>query len=157
MRHDPLHRFELLDIRQGDKAEALLPIWSDQASAATSSPLAPFARPQFDAEVVPSASTATLAHISDVASHLLTPSGPWRLSFNLQLPDCSTSIRFSNKHPGASVVVVHMLKVIFRVARGDEQATDSKGKRKQYDITVEIPVHLLSVRFGNSSCLHFHH
>ena len=39
-----------------------------------------------------------------------------------------------------------VLKIIFRVERGDDEALDpTTGKRKLFDIVVQTPVHILSV------------
>jgi len=142
-RHDPVHRFELLSVHDPDKTKRLLPIFSDSPSAGATSPLASYARPEDDV-IPPSASTATLEHTSDIVSHLLAPSGPWRLGFNLRLPDCSSTLHFTHKPPGARVVVSHVLKIALRVARAEDGGTDTKGKPKMFDIIVETPVHILS-------------
>jgi hypothetical protein len=42
--------------------------------------------------------------------------------------------------------VTHLLKCVMRVERGDDVAIDPKtGKRKLFDIVVQMPVHILSV------------
>ena len=42
-----------------------------------------------------------------------------------------------------------MLKVIFRVQRGDDRDLDPvTGRRKMYDIVVQTPIHILSVRYN---------
>jgi hypothetical protein len=42
--------------------------------------------------------------------------------------------------------VQHWLKVTIRVERGDDQALDSKGRRKQFDIIIETPLKMLDCR-----------
>lgn len=115
-----------------------------------SSPLAPYVLTEISAVLPPTTSTASLEYSSDVASHLLTLSGPWKLRFDVRLPDCSSGLHFTNKSSTATVVVSHTLKVILRVDRGDDTLLDAKGNRKQFDIIVETPVHILSV--SDHSC-----
>jgi hypothetical protein len=65
---------------------------------------------------------------------LMDPLGPWHLEKNLHIPDCNARIRFSTKHDKTNISVGHSLKVILRVERGDDEALDVKGRRKQFDI-----------------------
>ncbi|GAA5952135.1 hypothetical protein JCM3765_005206 [Sporobolomyces pararoseus] len=82
----------------------------------------------------------------DTTPSLLDPNGPWHLEHNLQLPDCSSKINFSTHHEKANIAISHVLKIMIRVERGDDEFLDTKGKRKRWDIVVETPVHLLSCR-----------
>lgn len=141
--------YDIISIRNEDKHQRLLPIISDSATAASTSPLAPYARPGADEEpalaIPPSASTETLEHVSDVTSHLLNPSGPWHFHFDVQIPDCNSDIHFTNKGPGARIVVLHRLKTVLRVAAGVHDHEIGKEKPKLFDIIIETPIHLLSV------------
>jgi hypothetical protein len=72
--------------------------------------------------------------------------GPWVLASDLQLPVECGKIHFTYKHKGASITVSHILKIVFRVERGDDQCLDPKtGKRRLFDIVVQTPIHILSV------------
>lgn len=46
------------------------------------------------------------------------------------MPECATRINFSTHHEKANITVSHMLKIMLRVERGDDDFLDSKGKRK---------------------------
>lgn len=149
-RHEPVQHYEMIAVRQEDKQERLLPIISDSPSAAAKSPLAAYARPEGDEPpdliIPPSASQESLEHTSDVASHLLNPSGPWHLKFNLKTPDCNSGIHFTNREHGARIVILHRLKTTLRVAAGVfEPTSDPKERPKLFDIIIETPIHLLSV------------
>jgi hypothetical protein len=78
---------------------------------------------------------------------LLDPMGPWHLEKNLSVPDCASGIRFTTKHDKTNIGVGHWLKVTIRVERGDDEAVDAKGRRKQFDI-------IMSVWFSNLSESH---
>jgi len=66
----------------------------------------------------------------DTTPSLLDPDGPWHLEHNLQLPDCSSKINFSTHHEKSNIAISHVLKIMIRVERGDDEFLDSKGKRK---------------------------
>jgi hypothetical protein len=67
---------------------------------------------------------------TDTTPSLLDPFGPWRLESNLRLPDCASGLKFSTAHEKANITISHMLKVMLRVQRGDDEFLDSKGNRK---------------------------
>lgn len=139
-RHDPVRRFELLALYPPDK-QTLLPILSDSPLAAAASPLAQYARPEPATNFPTLASTEALLQPSEIAAHLLNPNGPWRLSFDLRVPDCLAAIHVTNKRPGGRIIVNHCLKVGLRVSRNS-----SPGKKpKMFDIMIEIPVNIISV------------
>ena len=49
------------------------------------------------------------------------------------------------------MVVQHTLKIVMRVERGDAQAIDPRtGKQKLFEIVVQTPVYILSVRIVSS-------
>ncbi|KAF8323995.1 hypothetical protein DL93DRAFT_2032876, partial [Clavulina sp. PMI_390] len=151
-RHEPVTHYEIVALRHEDKHKRLLPILSDSASSASSSPLAPYARPLLDQPpdlvIPPSASTESLERTSDVVSHLLNPSGPWHFRFEVPIPDCHSGIHFTNKGPGTRIVVLHRLKTVLRVGAGVSE--DSKEKPKLFDIIIETPIHLLSCQCQSS-------
>ena len=70
----------------------------------------------------------------DAVASLLDPFGPWYLDTTLQVPDCSSRIRFTTKHAKTNMSIAHWLKLIIRVERGDDVAVDAKGRRKQVSI-----------------------
>lgn len=73
--------------------------------------------------------------------------GPWSFERSVLLPRSCASLHFSNKNKRSNIVVQHTLKVVFRVTRGDDVAMDAKtGKRKMFDIVIQTPVTILSVR-----------
>ena len=132
-RTDPVMRFHLLSIRnEGKNAAPILPLESNDPDALLKSPLLPLIDPEADP--------------SEIASQLMGP-GPWSFHKELQLPDSCDKMRFTNKNRSANVTVSHTLKVIIRVERGDDLHVDKNGKRKLFDIVVQTPVHILSVRY----------
>jgi hypothetical protein len=68
--------------------------------------------------------------LADTTPSLLDPIGPWLMESFLKLPDCSTKVSFSTNHDKANISVSHILKIMLRVERGDDEFLDSKGKRK---------------------------
>jgi arrestin-related trafficking adapter 3/6 len=147
-RNETPRHLELLALNPPDKDKEprLLPILSDSPMAVASSPLAQYARPGSARPLPALASTEALLQSSEISSHLLNPSGPWRLSLNLPVPDCSSGIHFTNKLRGARIVVVHHLRVGLRVSSGLSEYDGNGNKSKMFDIIVEIPVNILSVR-----------
>lgn len=149
VRHDPMRHYDLVQIRPTTKEARLLPIFSDAPNAGADSPLVPYIHPDERDNtfptIPPSASTASLEHTSDMVSHLLSPSGPWRLRFNVQLPDCDSTMRFTNKGPGARIAVMHRLKTTLRVAKGIVDEKSDNKKLKMFDIIIETPIHILAV------------
>src|SRR5258707_19251 len=146
VRHGPIRRWELLSLRQSEKLEPLLPILSDSSSACSSSPLAPYARADSNAEIHSVASTATTS-LDEAVCQLLSPSGPWRLGFKLRIPDCSSTVHPTNRSPTALITVAHIFKFVMRVSSA--RNVDSKGTPKLFEITVEIPINILSVSQTN--------
>lgn len=123
-RHETPNRYPLLSLANKDDAQGflpLLPVLSESADALRLSPLSAMA-------VQARSRNETT---DDAISQLLEPFGPWYLETLLQVPDCLTKIKFSTKHESTNMAVTHWLKVILRVQRGDDQALDSKGRRKQ--------------------------
>lgn len=136
-RHETPRRFTLMAIKQPEKKERiepLLPIISDAANAAEDSPLASLAIQaamnappgEFDVE--------GLRPTDDAMANLMNPLGPWALAKDLIIPDCHTRIKFTTKHEKTNLTIAHCLKITIRVERGDDEAMDAKGRRKQFDI-----------------------
>jgi hypothetical protein len=126
----------------------LLPIFSDSPDAVLDSPLYPFVnrqeRDSGDTDI-------------DVASELLGP-GPYGISNTIHFPHCDR-LHFGYLQQDAigvghitgggggksNIEVKHSLKVVMRVERGDDKYLDKNGKRKRWDIVVQIGVGVISV------------
>ncbi|KAI0629402.1 hypothetical protein C8Q77DRAFT_1065317 [Trametes polyzona] len=130
-RTDPICRASLLALKYPKKdGPPILPLLSDDPDAFMQSPLAEIVDPNED--------------LGELVSSLMGP-GPWTIRKNLQLPKPGESLHTTNKNRKSNISVSHMLKVIFRVERGDDYAVDPQtGKRKLFDIVVQTPVHILS-------------
>ena len=130
-RTDPVTRIPLLALKYPKKdGPALLPLESDDPDAFRQSPLAEVVSPD--------------DNVGEIVSTFMGP-GPWSFRKDLQLP--KVCLHTTNKNRQSNICVSHMLKVIFRVERGDDSALDPQtGKRKLFDIVVQTPVHILSVR-----------
>ena len=135
-RSDPSNRIALLALRYPKKdGPALLPLLTDDPDALKQSPLAEVVDPDVD--------------LGEALSSYMGP-GPWTIRKDLQLPKAGNVLHATNKNRQSNISVGHMLKIIFRVERGDDEALDpTTGKRKLFDIVVQTPVHILSV----SPCL----
>ncbi|KAI0645200.1 hypothetical protein C8Q79DRAFT_970304 [Trametes meyenii] len=130
-RTDPINRVSLLALKYPKKdGPPLLPLSSDDPDAFRQSPLAEVVEPHED--------------LGELVSSLMGP-GPWTFRKCLRLPKAGESLHTTNKNRRSNISVSHMLKVIFRVERGDDCAVDPQtGKRKLFDIVVQTPVHILS-------------
>ena len=116
----------------------LLPLSTDDPEAFKQSPLQEVLGPEDD--------------VSDVVSSFIGP-GPWTIRKDLHLPKSEGTLHTTNKNMRSNISVSHMLKIIFRVERGDDSAVDPQtGKRKLFDIVVQTPVHILSVSLSGSRC-----
>ncbi|KZS87188.1 hypothetical protein SISNIDRAFT_461118 [Sistotremastrum niveocremeum HHB9708] len=132
-----------INSKDKDKEEPLLPIFSVSPDAPLNSPLYPY--------IVPPPEDP------DRSSALLSP-GPWVLKETLRFPDSCDRLHPTNRHRRSNLVVAHVLKVVLRVERGDDadKANQNQGKekekgdkekgRKQFDIVVQIGIHILSCR-----------
>ncbi|KZT72264.1 hypothetical protein DAEQUDRAFT_664375 [Daedalea quercina L-15889] len=131
-RTDPLTRIALMSLKHPQKdGPHILPLDSDDAQAFIHSPFADLVPPGED--------------VGEYASSLMGP-GPWRIQKELQLPDACNVLHFTNRNRRSNIFISHMLKIIFRVERGDDEAVDAQtGKRKMFDIVVQTPIHILSV------------
>jgi hypothetical protein len=81
---------------------------------------------------------------SDKLAHILSPDGPWHLAGLLRVPQ--EYVHMSHKHPWSFISIKHALKLYLRVERGDEDVDPKTGRKKQFDIIIETPVNILSVR-----------
>lgn len=123
-RHEGVKTFPLLKIEYPDLASPLLPLLSDEPDAVQRSPLSSF-------WINPTSS-------DNMTPACLDPLGPWDLEGALQLPDCTGRIHFSCAHDKANISIKHWVKVTMRVERGDDEFLDAKGKRKRWDIIIEV-------------------
>ncbi|KAL7277783.1 hypothetical protein ACG7TL_008726 [Trametes sanguinea] len=130
-RTDPINRVSLLALKYPKKdGPPILPLISDDPDALRQSPLTEVIDPNDD--------------LGEIVSSLMGP-GPWTIRKELQLPRAGESLHTTNKNRRSNISVSHMLKIIFRVERGDDHAVDPQtGKRKLFDIVVQTPVHILS-------------
>jgi hypothetical protein len=131
-RKDPKRRFVLLSLKCKDENSPLLPL-PEMVASVTDHPL------------------HSLFKADDNASEFmanLMGSGPWTFPMALTIPSAWGMLHFSNKNKHSPIEIAHTLKVTIRAERGDDQHIDSEsGKRKQFDIVMRMPVHILSVRF----------
>lgn len=142
VRSDTTQRFLLLSVKhEGKHPPSILPIESDDPDALIHSPLNQLLDPADD--------------LGEMASSLMGP-GPWTFHKDLKLPESCGKMHFTNKNRRANITVSHMLKVVIRVERGDDQFVDKAGKRKLFDIVVQTPVHILSVSNHLSSTKNLH-
>jgi hypothetical protein len=130
-RKDPKRRFVLLSLKSKDEKCPLLPL-PESVTSVTDHPLHFLVKADDNA--------------SDLMANLMG-SGPWTFPMALALPSSCEVLHFSNKNKRAPIEITHTLKVTIRVQRGDDLHMDSEtGKRKQFDIVMRMPVHILSVR-----------
>ncbi|EMD33151.1 hypothetical protein CERSUDRAFT_160706 [Gelatoporia subvermispora B] len=130
-RSDPVAKVPLLSLKTANKdGPPILPLSADDPDAFRKSPFVEVLGPDQDA--------------GEYASSLMGP-GPWVIRKELQLPKANGPLRFTNKNKKSNISVSHVLKIVFRVERGDDSAIDPQtGRRKLFDIVVQTPVHLLS-------------
>ena len=132
---DPITQYTLLSIKgEGKSAGPILPLESDSPDALRNSPLFALVDPH-----------STDVELSEIASSLMGP-GPWTFHQDLQLPRSCSVMKFTNRNRRGNMIITHVIKVIIRVERGDDEYIDGKtGKRKLFDIVVQTPVLILSV------------
>ncbi|KZT05351.1 uncharacterized protein LAESUDRAFT_780573 [Laetiporus sulphureus 93-53] len=130
-RTDPITRISLMSLKYPQKdAPPILPLDPDDPHAFERSPFVDLLEPSDDP--------------GEYASNMMGP-GPWTVKKDIQLPDSCSQLHFTNRNKRSNIFVSHMLKIIFRVERGDDQAIDAHtGKRKMFDIVVQTPIHILS-------------
>lgn len=131
-RQEGPRRFVLTKISHEDEDEPLLPISSNSPNALKNSPLAAWL-------VNPESTT------DDSAAACMDVLGPWELEASVPVPGPESHLKFSSSNAQSYVNVSHVLKVVVRVDRGDDEYLDNKGKRRKWDIIVESPAHILHV------------
>jgi arrestin-related trafficking adapter 3/6 len=145
--------FELWNLKQdeseGRKEETqLLPIVSDSDDALLSSPLLEYMVPTEYNSAMQDAEGSSSTVDMDAATDFLGP-GPWKLAHTMPLPHCDLVVpSFTNPAGGigrANMEVKHTVKIVMRVERGDDKHLDKKGRRKRWDIVVQIGVQMLAV------------
>lgn len=140
VRTDPVNRVVLLSIKDPLKEHPILPLSPGDIDTFRGSAL--YGSPQSEDD------------LSEVISNLMGP-GPWNIQRELALPKSCEELHFTNKNKRSNITISHTLKVIFRVQRGDDTELDPHtGKRKMFDIVVQTPVHILSVRPLDFAALH---
>lgn len=126
-----VRKHELLRIDNPD-GSPLLPIMEEASDALLSSPLRDW-----------------IKGIDEEGVTTLDPLGPWKLEGAVKMPECASAIHFSTSNQQANITVLHSIKLCLRVEKGGETQRDAKGQIKRYDLVVEAPMHVLSVRiFG---------
>jgi hypothetical protein len=90
---------------------------------------------------------------SQLASNLIGP-GPWVLQFDAKIPASCNYLHPTNQNKSSNIIVNHVLKIVYRVERGDDEHVDANGKRKLFDIVIHSPIHILSVRLSLQSYIH---
>lgn len=130
-RTESVNRIPVLSLTPTTKESHLLPLSMDDPDAFKKSPLNQLFHEDDD--------------LSELASRFMGP-GPWQIETEVQLPKSCTQLHFTNKNKKSNILITHVLKVIFRVQRGDDRDLDPvTGRRKMYDIVVQTPIHILSV------------
>lgn len=173
-RSDAITRIPLLALQMPGKDTPLLPLAIDDISDFKKSPLWELFAPSSpsptpndhdrmngnvhesqneDADGVGEENVLDANQVSEIASSFLGP-GPWKFQKDFQLPRSCDQLHFTNKNKKSNIIVSHLLKIIFRVQRGDDDDLDpTSGKRKLYDIVVQTPIHILSVSDACSSAV----
>jgi hypothetical protein len=132
-RSDPATRLLLLSLKNEGPGH-ILPLESDDQEAFSKSPFHMVSPP-----------SSTMSE-SELAASFMGP-GPWSFHCDLELNMSCQDLHFSNRNKKSNITVSHALKIVMRVERGDDVLVDPKtGKRKMFDIVVQAPVHILSVR-----------
>ena len=137
----------LLSIKYPDTVNRpILPLSADDVNVFRTSPLYPLLV-NGDSTGTEDHSQSYLADLSsELASNLMGP-GPWPLQFDAKLPKSCSDIHPTNANKKSGMTIHHTLKIILRVERGDDNLLNVDGKRKMFDIVIQNPVHILSVRF----------
>lgn len=132
VRSQPIHRITLLSLENEVDGEShpLLPLISDDPEAFRKSPLYQLMN-AYDDE-------------NEMAMNVMGP-GPWSFHHELQLPRHCSLMHFSNRNKKSNVTVHHTLKIILRVQRGGDEATDPQTKKARlFDILIQTPIRILS-------------
>ncbi|KAI0250909.1 hypothetical protein BJV78DRAFT_1214578 [Lactifluus subvellereus] len=128
-RTDVGQHVSLLSVRSSEKDTPILPL-SQPVTSSTDSPLHGLIGPEDNP--------------SEFTANMMGP-GPWTFQMALSIPSACGTLHSSNKNMRAPIKISHILKVVIRVERGDDSQVDAQtGKRKQFDIVLRMPVHILS-------------
>ncbi|KAG1854182.1 hypothetical protein DFJ58DRAFT_384275 [Suillus subalutaceus] len=116
VRSQPTQRITLLSLENEVDGEShpLLPLISDDPEAFQKSPLYQLLNAHDDE--------------NEMAMAVMGP-GPWSFHHEVQLPQHCSLIHFSNRNKKSNVTVHHTLKIVIRVERGDDEATDPQTKK----------------------------
>ncbi len=137
VRSDPPLLFYLLSLRhEGKTPTPILPLDSSSQDILRSSPLFQLLEPEKQNDP---------NELGELAASLMGP-GPWTFHKDLKLPSGCDLMKFTNKNLRANVKVGHMLKVVMRLEKASTDSEVSKKKPALFDIVVQTPVVILSVR-----------
>jgi hypothetical protein len=82
---------------------------------------------------------------SEMAAEFMGP-GPWTIRRDLKLPASCRELNFTDRNRAGKMTINHTLKILIRVQKvNDSDIYPGTEKPKQFDIIVQIPVHILSV------------
>jgi arrestin-related trafficking adapter 3/6 len=142
------HQLVLLSIKYPDKDNrAILPLADDKVDAFRESPFYSVLVGDTESGFEESLQTGFYDTTSQLASNLMGP-GPWVLQFDAKIPATCHYLHPTNSNKDSNMTVSHVLKIVYRVERGDSEYVDARGKRKQFDIVIQSPIHILSVGFS---------
>jgi hypothetical protein len=79
--------------------------------------------------------------------------GPWPLRLNVEVAGTNGSLHPTNMNRKGNITINHVLKIIIRVEKGGVGDVDGSKKKKVYDIVIQYPIHLLSVRIHIAWCI----
>jgi len=144
VRSDPPVQIPLLSLKyEGNTPTPILPLESSSSDVLLSSPLVELLDPEEREDA---------SKLDELAANFMGP-GPWSFHKDLKLPNSCKLMKFTNKNLQAHVRIGHMLKVILRVekAQGPSEEDPNNAKPSLFDIVVQSPVLILSVRILLSS------
>ncbi|TDL28111.1 hypothetical protein BD410DRAFT_782076 [Rickenella mellea] len=124
--------FQLMDLKNSSKnPPPLLPLSSDYSE----SPLRGLMDSDFH----------EIKDRDHAAAAAMASPGPWSILHELQLPETCYRMHVTYQHKASKIRICHILKVTFRVQRGDAEPTCvNNGRREHFDITISTPIHILS-------------
>jgi hypothetical protein len=137
VRSDSPARIVLLSLRnEGKNSIPILPLESASTDVLRSSPLYELLDPEERQDA---------SKLGELAANFMGP-GPWNFHKVLKLPDSCRLMNFSYKNLQANVKIGHMLKVILRLEKASFEGESNKTRPTLFDIVVQAPVLILSVR-----------
>ena len=136
VRSDPPVQISLLSLKyEGKDPTPILPLESSSPDVLLSSPLVELLDPEEREDA---------SKLDELAASFMGP-GPWEFHKNLKLPNTCKLMNFTNKNLQAFVRIGHMLKVTLRVEKA-HSPTDEEAKPPLFDIVIQSPILILSVR-----------